>query len=41
MVSQRPPRNVPKCHIAKKLVEDNEIQDLTNHKRTNKWGDEK
>jgi hypothetical protein len=41
MVPQCPPCNIPKHQVAKTLVEGDEIQDLTYHKRTNKQGDAK
>ncbi len=32
--SQCSPHNIQKCQVAKALVEDDRIQDLTNHKQT-------
>jgi hypothetical protein len=39
--SQLSPHNIQKHQVAKALVENDKIQDLTNHKQTFKWGDAK
>jgi len=41
MVPQHPPHNIQKHQVAKALLEGDKIQDLTNHKWTDEWGDAK
>jgi hypothetical protein len=41
MALQSPPCNIQKCQVAKVLIEGDNIQDLTNHKQIDEWGDAK
>jgi hypothetical protein len=41
MALQHPPRNIHKRQVAKMLVEGDNIQNLTNHKRIDERGDVK